>query len=133
VSTLIRARRMAKVAAIGTLNKRIVSTVSKPSPVRVRMLFEEMKTEWKKYMKIFELVEDDDKFTAEVMVYEELAVEFYDAKSGMDEFLKAPMDSASSSPGTVSTTTTDSEFRAWIFANGFCSFNSYTYNVSQWG
>jgi hypothetical protein len=63
LTTLIRARRMAKVA-IRTLNKRIVSTMSKPSPVSMRMLFEEMETEWKKYKKIFELVEDDDEFTA---------------------------------------------------------------------
>jgi hypothetical protein len=54
-------------------------------------------------------MEDDDEFIAEEMVYEELAVEFYNAKHGMEELLKAPMAPASTSPGTVSTTTTDSD------------------------
>jgi hypothetical protein len=54
-------------------------------------------------------VEDDNELTAEVMVYKELAVEFYNAEVGMEELLKAPMASASTSPGTVSAATTDSD------------------------
>ena len=58
VSTLTRARRMAQVA-IKMLNKNIANTGSKPSPVSVRILFEEMETKWREYEKIYGSVEDD--------------------------------------------------------------------------
>ena len=95
---------MAKLS-IDMLSMNTGNTLSKPSLVRMERLFEKMETEWKKYEKIFDSLEDEDEFIEEQVVYSKLAVEFYDAEHGVKEFLRAMAAIASTSSETVSTST----------------------------